>query len=123
MSQNALKYQQECWRPVLQHLSREGLTGSGSSKGHRDLVRQRLKAFNAAFDETIQIQSKWIIPDQNLRDGTLAAVTQMVVPAYRSFMSQFGPLLESRLRDPDKYVKYSAEMLETILGALFLGNG
>ncbi|XP_073391583.1 exocyst complex component EXO70A1 [Physcomitrium patens] len=123
VSQNALKYQQECWRPVLQHLSREGLTGSGSSKGHRDLVRQRLKAFNAAFDETIQIQSKWIIPDQNLRDGTLAAVTQMVVPAYRSFMSQFGPLLESRLRDPDKYVKYSAEMLETILGALFLGNG
>lgn len=123
VSQNALKYQREGWQPVLQHLNREGLTGSSSSKYSRDLVRQRLRAFNAAFDATIETQSKWIIPEQNLRDGTIAAITQMVVPAYRSFLGQFGAILESRLRDSDKYIKYSPEMLETILGDLFTGSG
>ncbi|KAG0625152.1 hypothetical protein M758_2G031700 [Ceratodon purpureus] len=123
VSQNALKYQREGWQPVLQHLNREGLTGSSSSKHSRDLVRQRLRAFNGSFDATIEIQSKWIIPEQNLRDGTIAAITQMVVPAYRSFLGQFGSFLETRLRDSDKYIKYSPEMLETILGDLFTGSG
>lgn len=124
VSHNALKYQREGWQPVLQHLNREGLTGSSSGKYSRDLVRQRLKAFNAAFDATIETQSKWIISEQNLRDGTLAAITQMVVPAYRSFLSQFQATLEGRLRDSsDKYIKYSPETLETILGGLFTGSG
>ena len=122
VSQNALKYR-ESWQPVLQHLSREGLMGSSSSKSSRELVRQRLRAFNAAFDACIETQSRWIIPEQNLRDSTIAAITQMVVPAYRSFIHQFGSILESRLRDTDKYIKYSPETLETILGELFTGSG
>lgn len=108
---------------MLQHLNREGLQGSSSSKYSRDLVRQRLRAFNAAFDATIETHSKWIIPEQNLRDGTIAAITQMVVPAYRSFLGTFGPVLEGRLRDTDKYIKYSPEIMETILGDLFTGSG
>jgi len=124
VSQNALKYQREGWQRVLQHLHREGLQSSSSSKsGSRDLVRQRLRAFTAAFDETIQTQSKWIISEKDLRDGTLAAITQMVVPAYRSFVGHFGPLLEGgRSRDSDKYMKYSPEVMESMLGDLFLGS-
>lgn len=123
MSTNALKYQREAWQQVLQHLNSDGLKGSSSSKsGSRDLVRQKLRAFNAAFDETVQIQSKWLIAEKDLRDGTLAAVTQMVVPAYRSFLGHFGSLLEGRGRDSDKYIKYTPEILETILGDLFGGN-
>lgn len=123
VSQNALKYQREGWQRVLQHLNREGLQSSSSSKsGSRDLVRQRLRAFTAAFDETIQTQSKWIISEKDLRDGTLAAITQMVVPAYRSFVGHFGPLLEGRHRDSDKYMKYSPEVMESMLGELFIGG-
>ncbi|KAG0561735.1 hypothetical protein KC19_9G087100 [Ceratodon purpureus] len=124
VSQNTLDYQREGWQRVLQHLNREGLQGSSSSSksASRDLVRQRLRAFSAAFDETIQAQSKWIIPEPDLRDGTLAAITQMVVPAYRSFLGHFGPLLEGRLRDSDKYIKHSPEMVETMIGDLFTGN-
>lgn len=123
MSQNALKYQREGWQRVLQHLNREGLQSSSSSKsGSRDLVRQRLKAFTAAFDEAIQTQSKWIISEKDLRDGTLAAVTQMVVPAYMSFVGHFKPLLDGRLRDSDKYMKYSPEVMESMLNDLFLGS-
>lgn len=123
VSQNTLKYQREGWQRVLQQLNREGLQGSSSSKSSsRELVRQRLRAFTAAFDETIQAQSKWIIPEQDLRDGTLIAINQMVVPAYRSFLGHFGPLLEGRLRDSDKYIKYSPEVMETMLGDLFTGS-
>lgn len=124
VSQNALKYQREGWQPVLQHLNREGLQGSSSNKHSRDLVRQRLRAFNAAFDATLEQHSKWIIPEQNLRDGTIAAITQMVVPAYRNFTQSFEGILGGRLRDPDKYIKYSPETMETMLGDyLFTGNG
>lgn len=113
VSTNALKYQREAWQQVLQHLNSDGLKGSSSSKsGSRDLVRQKLRAFNAAFDETVQIQSKWLIAEKDLRDGTLAAVTQMVVPAYRSFLGHFGSLLEGRGRDSDKYIKYTPEILD-----------
>lgn len=123
VSQNTLKYQREGWQRVVQHLSREGLQGSSSSKsGSRDLVRQRLKAFTAAFEETLQVQSKWIIPDKDLRDGILAAVTQMVVPAYHSFVGHFGSLLDGRHRDSDKYMKYSPEAIESMLGNLFAGR-
>ena len=106
---------------MLKHLSREGLQGSSSSKsGSRDLVRQRVKAFTAAFDETIQVQSKWVIPDQDLRDPTIAAISQMVVLAYRSFLGHFGPLLEGRLsRESDKYIKYSPEVVESMIDGLF----
>lgn len=105
---------------MLAHLSREGLQGSsGGRTAARELVRQRIRAFTAAFDEAIQTQSKWVIPEEDLRDGTLAAVTQTLVSAYRSYLQNFGPLLEGHLHNANKYVKYTPEQVEQMLGDLF----
>ncbi|CAL5049977.1 unnamed protein product [Urochloa decumbens] len=110
----------ESWGTLAPLLSREGLIMF--SKGQataRDLVKQRLKSFNAKFDEMFQKQSTWVISDRDLQQKTCHLVVQAIVPIYRSFMQNYGPLVEQDV-SASKYVKYSAEDLEKMLNTLFL---
>ncbi|CAN6206796.1 unnamed protein product [Urochloa humidicola] len=110
----------ESWGTLAPLLSREGLIMF--SKGQataRDLVKQRLKSFNAKFDEMFQKQSTWVISDRDLQQKTCHLVVQAIVPIYRSFMQNYGPLVEQDV-SASKYVKYSAEDLDKMLNTLFL---
>ena len=110
----------ESWGTLAPLLSREGLIMF--SKGQataRDLVKQRLKSFNANFDEMFQKQSTWVISDRDLQQKTCHLVVQAIVPVYRSFMQNYGPLVEQDISS-SKYVKYSAEDLDKMLNTLFL---
>ncbi|VAI79162.1 unnamed protein product [Triticum turgidum subsp. durum] len=110
----------ESWGTLAPLLSREGLILF--SKGQataRDLVKQRLKSFNASFDEMYQKQSAWIIPDKDLQQRVCHLVVQAIVPVYRSFMQNYGPLVEQDI-SASKYVKYSAEGLDKMLSTLFM---
>ncbi|KAG2613961.1 exocyst complex component EXO70A1-like [Panicum virgatum] len=110
----------ESWGTLAPLLSREGLIMF--SKGQataRDLVKQRLKSFNANFDEMFQKQSTWVISDRDLQQKTCHLVVQAIVPIYRSFMQNYGPLVEQDISS-SKYVKYSAEDLDKMLNTLFL---
>ncbi|OEL37450.1 Exocyst complex component EXO70A1 [Dichanthelium oligosanthes] len=110
----------ESWGTLAPLLSREGLIMF--SKGQataRDLVKQRLKSFNANFDEMFQKQSTWVISDRDLQQKTCHLVVQAIVPIYRSFMQNYGPLVEQDI-SASKYVKYSAEDLDKMLNTLFL---
>jgi exocyst complex protein 7 len=110
----------ESWGTLAPLLSREGLIMF--SKGQataRDLVKQRLKSFNAKFDEMFQKQSTWVISDRDLQQKTCHLVVQAIVPIYRSFMQNYGPLVEQDI-SASKYVKYSAEDLDKMLNTLFL---
>jgi exocyst complex protein 7 len=64
-------------------------------------------------------QSAWIIPDKDLRRETCDHVMQAIVPAYRSYMQNYGPLVEQDV-SASKYVKYTVDGLEKMLGALFV---
>lgn len=92
---------------------------SGGRAAARELVRQRLKAFTAAFDEAVQTQKKWVIPEEELKTGTLVAISQTVVPAYRSYLQSFGTLVEGHIHSASRYIKYSSEQVEQMLGELF----
>ncbi|CAN6173443.1 unnamed protein product [Urochloa humidicola] len=110
----------ESWGTLAPLLSREGLIMF--SKGQataRDLVKQRLKSFNAKFDEMFQKQSTWVISDRDLQQKTCHLVVQAIVPIYRSFMQNYGPLVEQDV-SASKYVKYSADDLDKMLNTLFL---
>ncbi|KAG6417155.1 hypothetical protein SASPL_119306 [Salvia splendens] len=110
----------ESWGKLPTHLSREGLIlFSGGRATARNLVKERLKAFNEAFDDMYAKQSKWVIPDKDLRERTCQAIVQTIVPVYRSYMQNYGPLVE---QDPStsKYAKYTAQSLEKMLLSLFL---
>lgn len=50
----------------------------------------RFKSFNMEFEVLHAKQSQWTIPDQELRDELRLAVAEVLLPAYRSFISRFG---------------------------------
>ncbi|KAF8079440.1 hypothetical protein N665_1028s0023 [Sinapis alba] len=77
--------------------------------------------FNMQFDELHQRQSQWTVPDTELRESLRLAVAEVLLPAYRSFLKRFGPLVENG-KNPQKYIKYTAEDLERLLGELFEGK-
>ncbi|XP_051119746.1 exocyst complex component EXO70A1-like [Andrographis paniculata] len=109
----------ESWGKLPALLSREGLIlFTGGRETARDLVKERLRLFNKALDETYRKQSHWVVTDEDLRERIRHVVIQTVVPVYRSYMQSYGALVEQEM-DAGKYVKYTVRSLEKMLGALF----
>ncbi|GFS46070.1 exocyst subunit exo70 family protein A1 [Actinidia rufa] len=108
---------------ILQCLSVQGLTSSGggsavgvdggnSSGVSRAVVKDKLKTFNMQFEELHQRQSQWTVPDSELRESLRLAVAEVLLPAYRSFIKRFGPLVESG-KNPMKYISDTARRILT----------
>ncbi|CAJ1976605.1 unnamed protein product [Sphenostylis stenocarpa] len=135
VQQHANQYKRNAWAKILQCLSIQGLTSSGGGSGagggdgatgsssgaSRAIVKDRFKAFNIMFEELHQKQSQWTVPDTELRESLRLAVAEVLLPAYRSFVKRFGPLVESG-KNPQKYIKYTAEDLDRMLGEFFEGK-
>ncbi|MCO5563532.1 hypothetical protein L7F22_017176 [Adiantum nelumboides] len=131
VQQHAQNYKRVAWGKVLQSLSVQGLTSSGSgglgndgsiSTGvSRALLKERFKTFNIQFDELYQRQTQWFVPDIELRESLRLAVAEVLLPAYRSFLKHFGSLMESG-KNPQKYVRFTPEKLDAMLGELFEGK-
>ncbi|KAI5354745.1 hypothetical protein PRUPE_1G459300 [Prunus persica] len=115
----ATVFLRDSWGKLPGHLSREGLIlFSGGRATARDLVKKRLKTFNEAFDDMYKRQSNWIVSDKDLREKTCHLIVQAVVPVYRSYMQNYGPLVEQDASS-SKYAKYSVQTLEKMLLSLF----
>ncbi|OIW01735.1 hypothetical protein TanjilG_03873 [Lupinus angustifolius] len=134
VQQHANQYKRNAWAKILQCLSIQGLTssgggsgtagdgGSGSSSGaSRAVVKDRFKTFNIMFEELHQKQSQWTVPDSELRESLRLAVAEVLLPAYRSFVKRFGSLVESG-KSAQKYIKYTGEDLDRMLGEFFEGK-
>ncbi|XP_057463405.1 exocyst complex component EXO70A1-like [Actinidia eriantha] len=133
VEQHAKQYKRIAWAKILQCLSIQGSLssiGGGSSIGvdggnssgvSRAIVKDRLKTFNIQFEELHQRQSQWTVPDSELRESLRLAVAEVLLPAYRSFIKRFGALVESG-KTPQKYIRYSAEDLDHMLGEFFEGK-
>ncbi|KAL0680522.1 hypothetical protein Bca4012_047369 [Brassica carinata] len=115
VQQHANLYKRTAWTKILQTSSAQGLTSSGggsleggnSSGVSKGLLKER--------------QSQWTVPDTELRESLRLAVAEVLLPAYRSFLKRFGPLVENG-KNPQKYIKYTAEDLERLLSELFEGK-
>ncbi|KAG6409710.1 hypothetical protein SASPL_127752 [Salvia splendens] len=113
-------YLRESWGKLPALLSREGLIlFSGGRATARNLVKQRLKTFNEAFDEMYKKQASWIVADKDLRDKTRNVIVQTIVPVYRSYMQNYGPLVEQD-QSASKYAKYTVQSIEKMFDSLFL---
>ncbi|KAM7532254.1 hypothetical protein LguiB_035664 [Lonicera macranthoides] len=136
VQKHANQYKRIAWAKILQCLSVQGLTSSGggssssvgvdggssSSSGvSRAVIKERLKTFNAQFEELHQRQSEWTVPDTELRESLRLAVAEVLLPAYRSFIKRFGPLVENG-KNAHKYIRYAAEDLDRMLGEFFEGK-
>ncbi|CAN6210776.1 unnamed protein product [Urochloa humidicola] len=120
--QAATSYQRTAWLKILNCLRDEGLHVSGgfSSGISKSALRERFKAFNAAFEEAHRIQSAWYVPDTQLREELRISISEKLLPAYRSFLGRFRHHIENG-RHPELYIKYSVEDLEIAMGDFFEG--
>ncbi|KAK4768074.1 hypothetical protein SAY87_003215 [Trapa incisa] len=117
--QYARNYLRTSWTKALSCLKDEGIGGS-SSNASRVALKERFKSFNACFEDIYRIQTAWKVPDTQLQDELRISISEMVIPAYRSFLGRFRNQLESG-RDSGKYIKYTPEDLENYVSDLFVG--
>ncbi|KAL6905582.1 hypothetical protein ACP4OV_003183 [Aristida adscensionis] len=113
-------YQRETWSRVLGMLRDDGVL---TVKGHvqKPVLKERFKQFNAAMDEIHRTQGSWVVSDEQLQSELRVSIAAVVVPAYRSFLGRFAQHFSAG-RQAEKYVKLSAEDVETIIDELFDGN-
>ncbi|KAG8366758.1 hypothetical protein BUALT_Bualt16G0001000 [Buddleja alternifolia] len=112
-------YQRETWGKLLSSLHTEGLMANG--KIVKPAVKERFKSFNAMFDEIHKTQSSWVVSDEQLQSELRVSISNMVIPAYRSFLGRFSPVFTPG-RQTEKYVKYQPEEIETLIDELFDGS-
>ncbi|MQL88195.1 hypothetical protein Taro_020754 [Colocasia esculenta] len=118
---HARSYLRSSWIKVLSYLRDEGIgVGGSSSNVSKVALKERFKNFNMAFEELYRNQITWKVPDHQLREELRISISEMVLPAYRSFMGRFGSHLEGA-RHAAKYIKYTPEDLENYLLDLFEG--
>ncbi|KAL0377263.1 UNVERIFIED_CONTAM: Exocyst complex component EXO70B1 [Sesamum radiatum] len=112
-------YQRETWGKLLKCLNPEGLTANG--KVVKPVLKERFKSFNAMFDEIHKTQSHWVVGDEQLQSELRVSISNMVIPAYRSFLGRYSQTFTPG-RQTEKYVKFQAEDIETYIDDLFDGN-
>ncbi|KAG4969784.1 hypothetical protein JHK85_036205 [Glycine max] len=116
VQQHANQYKRISWAKILQCLTIPG--GDNNGGVSRTMVKDRFKTFNDQIEEIHQRQSQWTVPDSELRESLRLAVAEVLLPAYRSFLKRFGPMIENG-KNPHKYIVYSPEHLEQMLGEFF----
>ncbi|KAF3973978.1 hypothetical protein CMV_002650 [Castanea mollissima] len=120
ITQYAKSYLRASWTKVLDCLNDRGTPWSSSSKASTVALQERLKNFNACFEEICRVQTVWIVPDAQLREELRISILDKVIPAYHSFMGRFGNQVESG-GYAEQYIKYTADDLENYLSDLFKG--
>ncbi|KAL0426599.1 UNVERIFIED_CONTAM: Exocyst complex component EXO70A1 [Sesamum latifolium] len=122
VQQHANQYKRIAWSKILQCLSIQGASQPSDVAGvSRQMVKDRFKNFNLLFEEIHQRQSQWTVPDSELRESLRLAVAEVLLPAYRSFIRRFGPMIEGG-KNPQKYIRYTPEDLERMLAEFFEGK-
>ncbi|XP_068690632.1 exocyst complex component 7-like [Montipora foliosa] len=117
---------QKCWSKVLNFLlemdkpilSQKGWDEQTKLKDkQRQLIKDKFKGFNTEFDELHQIQKTYAVPDTQLRDQLRNKNIDLILPLYTSFIEKYRNLHFTK--NPEKYIKYTAEEVEAKLNTFF----
>lgn len=112
-------YQRETWGRLLGFLNPEGLTGN--NKLVKPILKDRFKSFNTMFDEIRKTQTNWVISDEQLQSELRVSISNMVVPAYRSFLARYSQIF-SPGRQTEKHIKHQPDDVEAAIECLFSGT-
>lgn len=104
--QHATSYVRATWCSVISILRDDGKTS----------LKERCRRFSTAFEEIYKNQTRWCIPDLQLREDLQISTSQKVIPAYRNFLGNNNSNVS------DKHVKYTTDDLAELLLDLFVGS-
>ncbi|KAI0240868.1 exocyst complex component exo70, partial [Massospora cicadina] len=116
----------ESWKGCLESLTDTSLTrvalGASSSKhslssSEKSNVKDKLKAFNLAFEELHRTQKAYTISDLDLRKRIIDQILTILLPIYNQSVERFRHSDFSK--NPSKYIKYDKESLTVAVNGLF----
>ncbi|GJP58374.1 hypothetical protein CLOP_g23346, partial [Closterium sp. NIES-67] len=129
VQQHAAAYQRTSWNKIFGLLTSQGLSADGKEGSvSRNALKERFRVFNATFEELHRSQCVWKIPDPELRSAVQLQIAEVLLPAYRSFVQRYTPVLESGGRfgrsseAASKYIRFSEESLDSLLNEFFQGR-
>ncbi|KAF5446634.1 hypothetical protein F2P56_032245 [Juglans regia] len=112
-------YQRSSWNKVLGVLKLE--TGSQAANVAASTMKDRIKLFNTSFEEICDVQSGWVVYDDQMREELRISVVKLLLPAYGSFIGRLRNVPELR-KHVERHIKFGAEEIEARINGLFQGN-
>ncbi|XP_013706803.2 exocyst complex component EXO70E2 isoform X1 [Brassica napus] len=103
---NVTDYERATWSSVLSLLK-------DNSKDSVSTSRDRCRLFCLAFDDVYKNQTRWSVPDPELRDDLHISTSVKVVQSYRGFLGRNAAGIGG------KHVRYTCEDIESLLLDLF----
>ncbi|KAI4326570.1 hypothetical protein MLD38_031870 [Melastoma candidum] len=114
--QHATIYLRVTWSCALMNLRESGYAPGSSAPKPRARAREKCRAFCLAFEEVYKLQTGWVIPNPQLRLELQIATSQKVITGYRAFLGMH------KMDIDDKYIKYTADDLESLILDFFEGS-
>ena len=99
-----------------------GKISNSLNKQQKEQIKEKFKSFNKEFDEVLLTQKGYAIPDVELRAQVLKEVRVILCPMYNRFHDKYTTAVEFT-RNPEKYIKYNKQELESQLEKLFNTSG
>ncbi|KAL1566378.1 exocyst complex component EXO70E2-like [Salvia divinorum] len=96
--QHAMYYQRTTWSSLLTFLRDDGKTGKAALKA-------RCQEFNAAFEDLYKSQTRWVVPDPQLREEVTISSSKTVIQVYRNFVNKIINSIG------EKHIKYTEQEL------------
>ncbi|KAG5406403.1 hypothetical protein IGI04_012522 [Brassica rapa subsp. trilocularis] len=103
---NVTNYERATWSSVLSLLKE-------NNKDSVSTLRERCRLFCVAFDDVYKNQTRWSVPDPELRDDLHISTSVKVVQSYRGFLAR------NAAKIGEKHVRYTCEDIESLLLDLF----
>jgi len=69
------------------------------------------------MEEIQRVQKAFAIPDAELRDTLRSDNREFIMPYYTAFLQRYGSVAFSR--NPEKYIKYSAQDVRQFIDGFF----
>ncbi|EDO48269.1 predicted protein [Nematostella vectensis] len=120
------KMYEKCWSKVLHYLLEMEKPGAASKSveatmklkdKQRQMIKDKFKGFNTEFEELYQIQKTYAVPDVALREEIRLKNIELIVPIYRAFRDKYEGVPFTK--NPEKYVKYTADEVENLMNKFF----
>ncbi|KAL1541687.1 exocyst complex component EXO70E2-like [Salvia divinorum] len=109
LRQHAMYYQRTTWSSLLTFLHDGGKVGKATLKA-------RCQDFNTAFEDLYKSQTRWVVPDPQLREDVRILASKTVIQPYRNFVSKISSSIG------EKHIKYTEQELGAYIMDLLEGS-
>ncbi|XP_013396537.1 exocyst complex component 7 [Lingula anatina] len=113
-----LHYIMEVHKPISQHyVQSPDLAQAKLKDKDKQNIKDKFAGFNKEMEELRKIQKSYAIPDSELRENLKQDNKDFILPKYEMFWKKY--VNTNFTKNPEKYMKYTKDEVETMLDGFF----